>query len=604
MATEFRIQEILDRLVERIVDVLPITAAGVTLISPGSGPLYVAASDAAALRFERLQSELDEGPCLLAYSSGQAVVVADLRNERRFSAFTTRALEEGLAAVFTFPLRSGAERIGALDLYRDEPGPLDPSTMATAQTLADVVTAYLRNAQTRTELSESSERARFASLHDPLTGLANRVLLIELVDLAARRAKRSGRTTAVMFADLDRFKSVNDTYGHRIGDELLVGVADRLSRILRPGDTLARLAGDEFVMVCEELDNTEQADAVARRVTSSFDAPMTLSCGPVKVAVSVGVAFVHQGTDAAEDVLHEADTAMYQAKAKGGDRHQAIDSRLQKLEDQRADLMNDLRYAQARGELILDYQPMVRMADGRIDGLEALLRWNHPVYGRVMPTALIPLAEQSGLIVDMGLWVLRQACLDRQRVGRTQGGAIPDLSVNVSARQLMAPDFAASVEEVLRDPAAAADPGAVTLEVTESLLISDRARARVVLMELKELGVKLALDDFGTGYSSFNYLDEFPVDVVKIDRTFIAGIDQRASARAIVLSIVTLAHSLTMTVVAEGVETAHQYDQVARLGCDTCQGFFICPSMPVERLDLFMERDSLASLRLSVPSPA
>ncbi|MCW3043275.1 MAG: diguanylate cyclase/phosphodiesterase with sensor, partial [Actinobacteria bacterium] len=254
MVTNFPIQGILDHLVKRIVEVLPISAAGVTLISPGTDPRYVAASDESALRFEKLQTELGEGPCLAAYQTGEAVAVADLRDESRFPKFTPRAVEAGLVAVFTFPLCKGAERLGALDLYRSTPGLLDDAAMSAAQTLADVAAAYLLNAQARVDLEASSERSRESAVHDALTGLPNRTLFLERLDHAVRRGRRSGKMAAVLFADLDRFKMVNDLHGHNAGDELLVTVAERLTGVLRPGDTLARLSGDEFVILCEDLD--------------------------------------------------------------------------------------------------------------------------------------------------------------------------------------------------------------------------------------------------------------------------------------------------------------------------------------------------------------
>ena len=277
MVTDFPIQAILDHLVVRIVDVLPVSSAGVTLISPHSSPHYVAASDEAALRFEELQSETGEGPCQAAYESGRPVAVPDLRAESRFPRFTPLALDAGLVAVFTFPLRQGPNRLGALDLYRQTPGPLDEDAMAAAQTLADVAAAYLSNAQARADLRESSDRYRESALHDALTGLPNRVLLGERLDHALLRARRSGNLVALLFVDLDRFKEVNDVYGHLAGDQLLTGVAERLSAMLRPGDTLARLSGDEFVVLCEDLGDASQIGPLAARLGAALAEPFELS---------------------------------------------------------------------------------------------------------------------------------------------------------------------------------------------------------------------------------------------------------------------------------------------------------------------------------------
>ncbi len=291
MLTDFPIQAILDRLVVRIVDVLPISAAGVTLITSGAEPRYVAASDRSALLFEQLQTELGEGPCLAAYRTGVAVSVPDLAKDRQFPTFGPRAAEAGLRAVFTFPLRHGDERLGALDLYRTTPGRLTPRSMESAQTLADVVAAYLLNARARAELQAYYSRSHERSTHDPLTGLPNRILLVERIRHATVRARRTGKMAAVLFADLDGFKLVNDTHGHHAGDQLLVAVARRLTDVLRPGDTLARLAGDEFVILCEDLDAASDADTIAVRIGAALDAPFMLSVGKASVTASVGIAF-------------------------------------------------------------------------------------------------------------------------------------------------------------------------------------------------------------------------------------------------------------------------------------------------------------------------
>jgi diguanylate cyclase (GGDEF)-like protein len=599
LVTDFPIQGILDHLVVRIVDVLPISAAGVTLISPGVNPRYVAASDDAALRFEKLQTELGEGPCIAAYESGKAVAVPDLRTDHRFPRFAPRAVDAGLSAVFTFPLRQGDNQLGALDMYCDSPGPMEAGAMMAAQTLADVAAAYLLNAQARADLRESSERAHESSLHDALTGLPNRTLLVQRLDHAILRCQRSDKIVAILFADLDQFKSINDTYGHHVGDELLIAVADRLSGILRAGDTLARLGGDEFVILCEDLDETSQGAPLAARIGAALGQTFTLSEIDVQVSASVGIAFAGRGNHGSEQVLQVADTAMYQAKRKGGARHATVDLREQRLANHRATLNRDLRGALARGELRTEYQPIVATADGRITGVEALLRWTHPIHGVVGPQTAIPLAERSGLISEIGRWVLERACLDRQKWPRHDDPYGLDISVNVSAHQLMAPDFAASVAAVLEQTNT--DPGVVTLEVTESVFLRDSDRALVALNDLKEIGVMLALDDFGTGYSSLSYLKRFPVDVVKIDRVFISDLDHNPDSRLIVNAVVSLAHGLCMSVVAEGVESVEQYKEVAALDCDSCQGFYFARPTSAHTLDtLLSDQGERASLPLRV----
>jgi diguanylate cyclase (GGDEF)-like protein len=538
------------------------------------------------MRFEQLQTELGEGPCLVAYEHGEAVIVPDLRADDRFPTFSSRAVEEGLAAVFTFPLRHDDHQLGALDLYRTSPGPMNPGAMTAAQTLADVAAAYLLNAQARSDLRDSSERARESALHDALTGLPNRTLLVQRLVHAILRCRRSEKLVAILFADLDRFKAINDTYGHHVGDELLVGVAGRLTQLLRPGDTLARLAGDEFVILCEDLDHTSQVEPLATRIDEALGETFVLSGIEVQVSASVGIAFAGRGDDIPEQILQDADTAMYQAKRKGGARHGMVDVGEQRLADNRASLNRDLRGALARRELRTEYQPIVATADGRITGVEALLRWAHPIRGIVAPDTIVPLAEQSGLIVEIGRWVLMQACVDLHRWQRHDHHQALEICVNISSAQLMAPDFAATVAAVLTETRTEAN--AVTLEITESVFIQDSDRALVVLNDLKRLGVKLALDDFGTGYSSLSYLKQFPVNIVKIDQAFIADLGREPTSRLIVSAIVRLAHSLQMTVVAEGIESASQFDEVVALDCDSYQGYFFARPASADALDSMM----------------
>ena len=584
LVTDFPIQAILDHLVERIVDVLPITAAGVTLIAaPGADPRYVAASDESALRFEELQSQLGEGPCVEAFQTGEAVAVADLRDEQRFPTFSRRAVDAGLEAVFTFPLRNGDEQLGALDLYRDTPGPLDAANMRAAQTLADVASAYLLNAQARSDLRDSTERSREQALHDQLTGLPNRALLLERLEHAKLRGRRSGQVAAVLFADLDQFKQVNDLHGHGVGDQLLVAVAQRLSAVLRPGDTLARMSGDEFVIFCEDLDSSAQVDAIAARVGAAVAAPFVLSGVEIDVTASVGIAFWRE--QSAKQLLQDADTAMYQAKRKGGDRQQVVDLPDQERAAERAALQRDLRGATARDELRTEYQPIVDIVAGGVVAVEALVRWAHPRRGLVMPDVFVPLAEESGLMSEIGRWVLERACRDRHHWQKERPTDEFRLSVNVSAHQLLAPDYAKNVAAVLARTGT--DPKLLTLDITENVF-RDGDRALAVLRELKGIGVTLALDDFGTGASSLNSLARFPIDIVKIDRPLVAGLAEDPASHAVVFAVVELAHILGMLVVAEGVETAEQHRRLTALRCDSGQGHYFARPMGADDIDAWL----------------
>ncbi len=589
LGTDFSIQKILDHLVQRIVDVLPVTGAGVMLMGEHQELHFVAASNEPVLSIEALQNELNEGPCLEAYRSGQPVAVADLRLDARFPRFSPRALASGLAAVFTFPLRLDRVRLGALDLYRDTPGALSDEAQHAGQVLADVAAAYLFNAQARIDASAAVAALNHRTLHDPLTGLANRLLLEELLEQAVARARRSHRSTAVMFTDLDGFKAVNDQHGHHVGDELLTAVADRLTSTVRPGDTLARVGGDEFVILCEDLADSAHAETVASRVTTAMAAPFQLAGQQITVTASVGIAFAGPGQDIPEGLLRDADFAMYQAKQDGGGRYRVLDPDVRLAADRRVELEADLRQAQHRQQLALLYQPIVDVGTGDLVCVEALLRWHHPERGCVMPDAVIPSAERTGMILPLGEWVLRQACQDLhdwQQVGI----AVPSIAVNVSPRQVMGPAFAHTVERVLRDTDA--DPGSVCLEVTESVFLTDVQRALAVLREVKDLGVRLSLDDFGTGYSSMGYLRQFPVDDVKIDRSFTTATPTDKVTRSIVCAMIDLSHVLDLTVTSEGVETARELSEVVELGADHAQGFYFSHPLTASQLQHYLASSS------------
>lgn len=575
MLTDFPIQSILDHLVERIVEVLPITSAGVTLISENLQPHYIAASDESAMKFERLQAGAAEGPCLTAYRTGVAVAIADLRLDQRFPHFGPAAVEAGLVAVFALPLRHGRQNLGALDLYRTSPGLLEPDAMEAAQTLADVAAAYLLNARARDEARVTSEEFLHRSLHDSLTGLPNRVLLEERLEHASRRALRSRTSTAMLFVDLDRFKEVNDTFGHGVGDELLRLTADRLRDVVRSGDTLSRLSGDEFVILCEELRGLDDVEILASRVSGTFAEPFVVADRVVAVSASIGVAFAGPGEDISPQLLVHADHAMYAVKRNGGGGHRVI---VLREVDQASDrlLEADLRIALARDEFDVVYQPIVDTAEGRILGVEALLRWTCRQRGQVSPTTIIEAAERSDLINDIGRWVLERACRDRGQWLRAHPEHPLDLAVNVSASQLAQHGFTSIVRATLRRTGM--DARALVLEMTEGVFVAKGEEMAATLTDLKRLGVRLAIDDFGSGYSSLSYLRRLPIDIVKIDQTFIAALDEFDSS-TIVEAVTNLAHALRLSVVAEGVETASQRAQLTAIGCEQAQGYFFARPM-------------------------
>jgi diguanylate cyclase (GGDEF)-like protein len=553
---------------------------------------FVAASDETVLAIESLQNELIEGPCFDAYHSGQAVAAVDLGADERFPHFSPRASAAGLAAVFSFPLRLEDRCLGALDLYRDVAGPLTGQDLQMAQVLADIAAGYLVSAQARADAEAAAARLHHLSLHDPLTGLPNRTLLVELLDRAVARARRSRSVAAVLFIDLDDFKSVNDNYGHHVGDQLLAAVADRLRGLLRPGDTLARLGGDEFVGLCEDMSGAADAEIIAQRIIAALAVPFDLPQVRVSVTGSVGVAFSGPGQNIPAILLRNADFAMYQAKRRGGGRHHLIEPGAREAADSRVEVDRDLHTALALEQFTLEYQPIVEVATGKLVGVEALLRWHHPVRGVLMPDVILPSAERTGLMVPIGEWVLRQACRDLAQ----WNGAAPmprAVAVNVSAQQMMDPAFAHTVTRVLAETGA--DPAALSLEVTEGLFLGDTARALAVMKQIKVLGVRLSLDDFGIGYSSLGYLRHFPVDIVKIDRSFTADLTTDEATRSIVRAVIDLSQVLDLTVVAEGVETLAELDQLAALGVDQAQGYLFGRPLPKNELPDFVNDQALTA---------
>jgi diguanylate cyclase (GGDEF)-like protein len=601
LGTDFSIRSTLDHLVECIVDALPVTGAGVMLMGPDGELHFVAATNAGVLEIETLQNELGEGPCLHAYQTGELVAVPDLSRDERFPNFSPLAWARGLAAVFTFPLRLDDSRLGALDLYRDAPGPLAADELSAAQVLADVAAAYLFNARARDDAKERTRELHYLTQHDGLTGLPNRVYFEELLEKAVEQAHETNTMVAVLFVDLDGFKTINDRFGHHIGDELLSAVASRLRKIAGPDDELARLSGDEFVMVRGRLGSTAEGEATAGQVQAAFSEPFRLDGYVLNMTASVGVAFTGGGAESPNRILRDADFAMYLAKREGGGQYRVMDEGVLVSEHGHSSLRG-IQHALERDEFLLAYQPIVDLRAGTLHGVEALLRWQDPLRGWVMPEAVVPIAERTGLIEPLGAWVLAQACRDLQHWRRKFGRlAVPHVAVNVSAHQVMGSAFAETVSSVLADREI--EPAALHLEVTETVFLIDAPRARTVLGELKELGVGLALDDFGTGYSSLGYLKRFPFDVVKIDRGFIADMSADFATRAIVSAVIELAHALDLSVVAEGVETESQLQQVAELGADQAQGhYFSVPLLATELDSRLLEVGAGATVRLPLRS--
>src|SRR5918997_984308 len=418
-----------------------------------------------------------------------------------------------------------------------------------------------------TERRELEDQLAHQAFHDPLTGLPNRALFVDRLEQAIARAARSGRHAAALFMDLDNLKDVNDSLGHEAGDRLLVAVAERLRGCLRDADTLARFGGDEFVVLLEDATEGGVAVRLAERLLECLAPPFSLAGERVFVSASIGVA-LHgpSDSDRVEVFLSRADAAMYEAKRRGKGPHATYDPAIHARNHDRLRMINDLRVALEREEFLLHYQPKVDLRTGDIVHIEALVRWRHPRRGLVLPAEFVPLAEETGLIVPLGRWVLEEACARIRRWQEIYPGA-PALvaNVNLSAGQFRQPNLAGGVAGALEH--AGVDPACLELEITEGVLMEDAPTTGAVLEKLKALGIMVAIDDFGTGYSSLSYLKRFPVDTLKIDRSFVGGLGTDPEDEVLVSGMIGLAHALGLDVVAEGVETERQVASLKEMGC-------------------------------------
>jgi diguanylate cyclase (GGDEF)-like protein/PAS domain S-box-containing protein len=432
-----------------------------------------------------------------------------------------------------------------------------------------------------TERTLAQEKIRFLAYHDELTGLPNRTLLIDRLGQTVLEAGRRGRRVAVLCLDLDRFKIVNESLGHDTGNALIKNVAQRLLECVRPGDSVARLEGDEFAMVFADVAQPDDAYRVLHRIKERFALPITVDGHNLFVTLSIGVAlYPLDGTDA-DALLRNAEAAMHQAKAHGGDTHRFYAAQMTAASAERLALENGLREALERGEFLLHYQPQVDLRSGHITGMEALVRWRHPERGMVPPATFIPLAEEIGLIVPIGEWVLRAACLQARAWQKENPGAIR-VAVNLSPQQFREPGLGETVRRILNETGL--DPRLLDIELTESVLAGNPDSVAGVLGELERLGSQISIDDFGTGYSSLSHLKRFPVDVLKIDQSFVRDCTADADDAAIVQAIITMAHALGIQTIAEGVETKEQLEFLHRNGCDAMQGYYFSRPVPAEEI--------------------
>ncbi len=443
----------------------------------------------------------------------------------------------------------------------------------------DKITGYLGIAFDITERKKLTEYVNHLAHHDQLTGLPNRVLLLDRIRQAIQRAKRNRHKVAVLMVDIDHFKRINDSLGHSAGDALLDSVAKKLCAAVRQTDTVARMGGDEFVIVMPEFREQRDAERVAEGIIKKVATPTTVGNREVNVTVSVGMCIFPDCARDADSLLKNADAAMYEAKDGGRNAYHLFNEGMVEATADKLEFEHDLRHALGNGELSLHYQPQVSCLSGDVIGMEALLRWNHPSRGQIAPGQFIPLAEATGLIVPMGEWAIRMACHEGRELQETLGRDVV-IAVNLSPRQFRQKNLPSLVETALKESRLA--PNTLEIEITEQTLMTNSATTLDTLMQLRKLGVKIAIDDFGTGFSSFSYLLQYEVDRLKIDRSFVNRSADDPTAAAIVRAIISMAHGLNLKVVAEGVETNEQLDFLLRRRCDEAQGFFFGRPVPAE----------------------
>ncbi|MET0420641.1 MAG: EAL domain-containing protein [Acidimicrobiia bacterium] len=582
------LSETLHALLETIEAFSSDTAAVVRLIDADSGALHCIAAPSLPLSYLR---ELDEGlgfegalepshePAAepaLSDRWQEPVVIADIAASAVPADLASHALANGLRSFWSLPIRSQASDapLGFLGVYARVPRTPTAPERQILERARDLASLAI-------DRTTQSEQLGFLALHDMLTELPNRALGVERLERAIESLEDHDGRLAVLFVDLDRFKLVNDGFGHETGDDLLVAVGRRLAGVVRRHDTVARFGGDEFVMICEQLESVDQALELAQRALDSLARPIALPRGEVRVSASIGIAITDRPTRRASDLLRDADTAMYRAKRRGGGRFEVFDQAMRTQVLERMLTERELRGALERNELLVQFQPQFDLLTGERVAVEALLRWQHPARGLTLPGQFMTVAEETGLIVSIGEWVMREVCehVERARAESLDRRSLP-IAVNVAGRQLLQSGFASQVQRSLA--ACGVEPSSVSFEIAERTLLADQDAVRDALNALKDIGLRLAIDDFGTGGSSLTYLRRYPFDELKIDGTFVAGLGRSAADDAIVAATIDMAHALGMVVAAEGIENDAQRVRLLGLGCDRGQGFHLGPPEPMD----------------------
>ena len=440
---------------------------------------------------------------------------------------------------------------------------------------------FITTARDITDRKDAELRISYMASHDALTTLPNRALLQDRIEQTLVHNQRRKLKAAVLFIDLDNFKIINDTLGHDIGDGLLQAAASRLLEGVRGEDTVARQGGDEFIILLSHISSPEDAGIIAQKLQSTLAEPFLIKGKELHIGASIGIAIYPDDGENMETLMKNSDIAMYHAKESGKGNYQYFSSKLNEQAAEKQELNNDLRHAIERNELFLAYQPVIDMLSGSITGMEVLLRWNHPALGLVSPIKFIPLAEESGLILTIGDWVLKTACEQLQQWLK-QGYEVPRLAINLSAKQFRQKSLAEDINNVLK--MTGTDPRFIGIEITESMLVQNIEEVVITLLNLSNMGLEISIDDFGTGYSSLSYLKRFPINKLKIDKSFVDDIATHPDDAAIVKAIIAMAHGLSMKVVTEGVETHAQLDFLREHGCEQYQGYIFSKPLPAAEI--------------------
>ena len=516
-----------------------------------------------------------------AFRSGQARVSNDYLADQQASAFHAIIRSDGAKSGAAFPLFIHGQAVGVMLFLSAEQDTFTTEFVELLQRLADNVSFALENFDRADEKTRADARIEYLASHDSLTSLPNRETFNGLLHYAIETARRHQRRFAVLFIDLDRFKVINDSLGHEAGDMLLVEIANRLRHTLRSSDVVARLGGDEFVVILEEAAESHDVERITRDLLSVLSEPLQLSGHECHTTASIGIAMYPSDGADVQTLTKNADMAMYLAKEDGKNGFRFFTKEIKTQSIERLTLESALRRALDRDQFALHYQPKVDMATGQITGVEALLRWTHPDLGVLPPAQFIPLAEETGLIVPIGRWVLGEACA--QNMAWQRRGLRPvSMAVNLSPRQFLDEDLLQDIDEALA--ASGMSPVLLQLEVTESMVMRNVSRAVKVLDAIQTRGIRLAIDDFGTGYSSMSLMKQFPIDTIKIDRSFVRDLPDDSEDKAITQAIISMGKALGMTIVAEGVETAEQEAFLRDHACDEMQGFLFSKPVPSQQL--------------------